>query len=208
MWRLMTTSSYHKTREDPKRNKQYKWQNLDFKRAHCNLFRQPIGRIPLEASLKGNGTQERWLLFYNNLLKAKEWSVLKSRKSSAIAEGWLGQVRNSWLNLKTQKKKYREGESGDRLHTGNKNIVQACRDRISQSSADVQTNREYEGQQKDTYIQQIRSSKTMTEESVGLLFSGLGTHSEKAKALETKDSRASNVPKPSSRVRWSKRRSN
>lgn len=31
--------------------------------ADCNLFRELIGRIPLEAALEGKGAQESWLLF-------------------------------------------------------------------------------------------------------------------------------------------------
>lgn len=31
--------------------------------ADCNLFRELIGRIPLEAAPEGKGAQESWLLF-------------------------------------------------------------------------------------------------------------------------------------------------
>lgn len=68
-----------------------------------------------------------------------------------------------------------------------KNIVQACRERISQSLADVQTSREYEDQQKDIYVQHIKSSKTMTDESVDLLLNGIGTHSVHRKGQSTEE---------------------
>jgi len=56
-----------------------------------------------------------------------------------------------------------------------KNIVQACRDRISQKLAGVQASREHESQQKDIYVQYISSSKMVTEESVGLLLNRVET---------------------------------
>ena len=74
------------------------------------------------------------------------------------------------------------------------NTVQACRDRISQSLAGVQTSREYEGQQKDIYIQHISSIKMMTEENVALLLNGVGTQSAHRKGQSTEEQSLSGLP--------------
>ena len=48
---------------------------LDLQTAAFGLFRSPVDRVPWGAVLKGNGVQEGWTLFKEEILKVQEQAV-------------------------------------------------------------------------------------------------------------------------------------
>lgn len=47
----------------------------DFRRADICLFKDPLGRVPLNKLLEEKGVQNSWLVFTDHLLQAQEKSI-------------------------------------------------------------------------------------------------------------------------------------
>ena len=87
-----------------------KLTTLDFRRAGFDLFRDLLGRLPLDIALEGRGAQESWIIFKDHLLQPQEQCILTKRKSGKTARrpAWM----NKELKLKHKKEAYREWKQG------------------------------------------------------------------------------------------------
>lgn len=77
------------------------------------LFRDPVGRIPWEAALKGKGAQEiRQQVFKDNLLQSyKQFLLILSKTSRSIRR--LAQLNRELLTaLQCERTKTQEAKSG------------------------------------------------------------------------------------------------
>lgn len=55
------------------------------------FFKNILGRIPWEASLKGKGSKQNWLILKNNFFKAQEQSF-PMFSLARVAEDWHGKI--------------------------------------------------------------------------------------------------------------------
>ena len=66
----------------------------DFRRVNFGLFKDLLGGIPWARPLEGRGVQESWLLFKHHFLRAQDWCLFLSKKSTKRGR------RPAWMNKK------------------------------------------------------------------------------------------------------------
>lgn len=68
---------------------------MKFRRANIRLFKELLDKIPWGTVLRDKGTEKRWKLFKDALLRAKELSIPVSSHSVGCVEGYSFYV--SWV---------------------------------------------------------------------------------------------------------------
>jgi len=67
-----------------------KLTSLDFRRRDFGLFRDLLGRVPLDKALEARGAQESWLIFKDHLLKLRSDASQQRGSQAKIPEGLHG----------------------------------------------------------------------------------------------------------------------
>ncbi|KFQ11448.1 hypothetical protein N330_00764, partial [Leptosomus discolor] len=141
---------------------------LDFRRADFDLFRDLLGRVPLDTALEVKRAQESWLIFKDHLLQAHEQCNPTKRKSSKNTR------RPAWMNKelldkrKHKTKAYR-GWKHRQVAWEYREIVQVVKNQVRKAKALIELNlaRDIKANKKNFY--RYTGDKRRTRENVGPL---------------------------------------
>ncbi|PKU44209.1 hypothetical protein llap_5469 [Limosa lapponica baueri] len=146
-----------------------------------------VESVPWETVLKGKGAQEGWSYFKEELSKAQEKAIPRSRKTSRWGRRPVWLNRGLWLDLREKRKVYNLWKRGLVTYEQYQAVVKICRGKIRRAKAQAELNLATTVKDNKKSFLQYINKKRQARENIGPLMNEAGAlvveDTEKAELL-------------------------